>query len=80
MKNPALGIRCLIAARIPTGILRFDGNLHKIRSDPSRSGRRIKSPGSMRTTAVQLKLASVRNFLLNKISKSALVHFLLTFE
>ena len=45
MKNRTLGIRCRIVARIPTGIHRFDGNSHKIRSDPSRSGRRIKSPG-----------------------------------
>ena len=47
MENPTLGIRCRIAARIPTGIHRFDGNSHKIRSDPSRSGRRIKSPGGL---------------------------------
>ena len=45
MENPTLGIRCGIVARIPTGIHRFDGNLHKIRSDPSRSGRQIKSAG-----------------------------------
>ena len=48
MENPTLGIRCRIDARIPTRIHRFDGNLHKIRSDPSRSGRRIKSPGRQR--------------------------------
>ena len=46
MENSVLGIRCRIVAQIPTGIHRFDGNSHKIRSDPSRSGRRIKSPGS----------------------------------
>ena len=45
MENPTLGIRCRIIARIPTGIHRLDRNSHKIRSDPSRSGRRIKSPG-----------------------------------
>ena len=45
MENPTLGVRCRIVARIPTGIHQFDGNSHKIRSDPSRSGRRIKSPG-----------------------------------
>ena len=47
MENPTLGIRCRIIARIPTGIHRFDGNSHKIRSDPSRFGRRIKSPGKV---------------------------------
>ena len=36
MENPTLGIRCWIVRRIPTGIHRFDGNLHKIRSDSSR--------------------------------------------
>ena len=36
MENPTLGIRCLIVARIPTGIHRFDENLHKIRSDSCR--------------------------------------------
>ena len=49
MENPILGIRYRIVARIPTGIHRFDGNPGKIciefLSDPSRSGRRIKSPG-----------------------------------
>ena len=33
MENPTLGIRCQIVARIPTGIHRFHGNSHKIRSD-----------------------------------------------
>ena len=33
MENPTLGIRCRIVTRIPTGIHRFDGNSHKIRSD-----------------------------------------------
>ena len=33
MENPILGIRCRIVARTPTGIHRFDGNSHKIRSD-----------------------------------------------
>ena len=36
MKNPTLGIRCRIVARIPTGIHRFDGNSHKIRSNSYR--------------------------------------------
>ena len=36
MENPTLGIRCRIVARIPTGIHRFDGNSHKIRSDSYR--------------------------------------------
>ena len=45
MENPTLGIRCRIVARIPVGIHRFEGNSHKIRSDPSQSGRRIKFPG-----------------------------------
>ena len=45
MENPAVGIRWRIVAWIPTGIHRFHGNSHKIRSDPSRSGRQIKSPG-----------------------------------
>ena len=45
MENPTPGIQCRIVARISTGIHRFDGNSYKIRSDPSRSGRRIKSPG-----------------------------------
>ena len=48
MENPTLGIRCRIVALTPTGIHRFDGNLHKIRSDPSRSGRWITSPGMIR--------------------------------
>ena len=45
MENPTLGIRCRIVARIPTGIHWFDGNSNKILSNPSRSDRRIKSPG-----------------------------------
>ena len=36
MENRTLGIRCRIVARIPTGIHRFDGNSHKIRSDSYR--------------------------------------------
>ena len=36
MENTTLGIRCRIVAQIPTGIHRFDGNLHKIRSDSYR--------------------------------------------
>ena len=36
MENPTLGIRCRIVARIPTGIHRFDGSSHKIRSDSYR--------------------------------------------
>ena len=51
MENPTLGIRCRIIARIPTAIHRFDGNSHKIRSDSSRSGRRIKSPGYVPVTS-----------------------------
>ena len=45
MENPTLGIRCWIVTQIPIEIHRFDGNSHKIRSDPNRSGRRIKFPG-----------------------------------
>ena len=45
MENPTLGIRCRIVIQILTGVHLFDGNSHKIRSDPSRSARRIKSPG-----------------------------------
>ena len=36
MENPTLEIQCRIIARIPTGIHRFDGNSHKIRSDSYR--------------------------------------------
>ena len=36
MENPTLGIRCRIVTRIPTGIHRFDGNSHKIRSESYR--------------------------------------------
>ena len=36
MENPTLRIRCRTVARIPTGIHRFDGNSHKIRSDSYR--------------------------------------------
>ena len=36
MENPTLGIRCRIVAKIPTGIHRFDGDSHKIRSDSCR--------------------------------------------
>ena len=49
MENPTLGIRCRIVAWIPTGIHWFDGDLYKIRSDPSRSGRRKKSLGKSLT-------------------------------
>ena len=70
MENPTLGIRCRIVAWIPTGIHWFDGDLHKIRSDPSRSGRRIKSLGQnltfMRTeqfSVTALKL-SIYNLLI----------------
>ena len=37
MESPTLGIRCRIVARIPTGIHRFNGNSHKIRSDSYRT-------------------------------------------
>ena len=58
MENPTLGIRCRIVVQIPTGIYRFDGSSHKIRSDPSRSGRRIKSPGSVILYWVDAKVSA----------------------
>ena len=59
MENPTLGIRCRIVARVATGINRFDGNSHKIRSDPSRSGCRIKSAGFQKIKALFLRKESV---------------------